>query len=136
MVSVSLVTRWRSYAAFKPGPFIPADGFIGNCWSRLPGAARRRAPDPGAGPVAVLRRLGHRNIAGRVRALAGKAVEAGKAVRAPRARGLCHRRETVSTLAGEQAPTLRFASVVSRLSSLPPLPPYRRQHPLRHIFLL
>src|SRR4051812_49811195 len=110
MVSVSLVTRWRSYAAFKPGPFIPADGFIGNCWSRLPGAARRRAPDPGAGPVAVLRRLGHRNIAGRVRALAGKAVEAGKAGKGPPARGPCPPPGNPLTVGGGQEPP-------------PPLPP-------------
>src|SRR3954470_5825720 len=69
MVSVSLVTRWRSYAAFKPGPFIPADGFIGNCWSGLPGAARRRAPDPRASRVAFGQRLHAISIAGRVRAI-------------------------------------------------------------------
>src|SRR3954467_5568735 len=72
MVSVSLVTRWRSYAAFKPGPFIPADGVIGNCWSGLPGAARRRAPDPRASRVAFGQRLDAISIANGIGALSGE----------------------------------------------------------------
>src|SRR3954453_19461018 len=72
MVSVSLVTRWRSYAAFKPGPFIPADGVIGNCWSGLPGAARRRATDPRASRVAFGQRLDAISIANGIGALSGE----------------------------------------------------------------